>query len=434
MTGTHIGTCLGATGTDTTTPLSPTPVRGPNPEQTDYDSGQHERHGIRFDRIVNAVDDLGWSEGRVNSLPDSDDTLIAVPEGDWTVGRNVLYSPRNWGVVGLGPDVTLQPPVGSCVRMIQISSHEPGRNILLENIEFDQRDGMQAGIGLNTSVHDGLEIHHCSRTGMTPNQWTAGAPYEQEPTGIQMAVKDPDGQANITHWTDHSETVVIDYPYNAAGMMFPASSVGTVRIEDSSIKNQGEHAIYASKAKSVEIVRCEFTNNANTNLRIAGAGSFAKDSIFGFDRDASYTAHAHEKPGKKATKILRAENERVGESGGYFENCEFYSETPGLEASMVVFLMGSVGAMEFRDCLIRNEVDDDGVIVQDIGEGWRGKVPPGEDWIRFVNCRFKGASSFPPIISHRPGLVHAKNCTCDMPNAPKAVGLATHGIEYRGER
>lgn len=406
--------------------------RGPRSASPDYDVDLHgptERHGVMFDRVLHAVDDLGWSGDEVNSLPDHDYTLIAVPEGDWVVGRNTFHNTRNWGVVGLGPDVTLRPPENQCLRMLQVSSGSPATNFLVENLEFNQRDGMTAGIDLTIFVEDGLQVRHCERTGTTPHRWSAGFPLEREPYGIAGAISEG-GHGLISHWTDHCETRVIDYPYNAQGMFFGAPSIGKLRIEDSSIKNQGEHAIYASKADNVEILRCEFIDNANTNLRIAGGGSWAKDSIFGYQRDAFYTNHKDDKPGKKATKILRCENERVGESGGFFENCEFFSETPGLVGSMVIYVMGSVGATEFRDCLIRNEVDDDGALIQDIGEGWRGKVPPGEDWIRFVGCRFEGDSSSPPIESHRPGLVYAKGCVCSMENAPKAQGLARHGIEY----
>lgn len=412
---------------------SPT-FRGPRPANPNYNiplSGPTTYRGIRFDSVVHAVNDLGWDDnyGSEVNLPKDNSTLVVVPDGTYKVGRNIFYGIREYGIVGLGPNVTFRPPDGNCCRAIQISSNDRGEDFLLENIEFDQTNDNATGYGISLNVTDGLQVRHCSRTGQTPNRYNAGGPLSREPWGMVPTVSDPQGRGIVSHWTDHTETIVVGYPRNGASIFSGVSNQGTLRIEDTSIRNQGEHAIYASKADDVEIVHCEFVNNANTNLRIAGEGSFAENSIFGFDRDAQYTAHADE-PGKKATKILRSENELVGESGGYYENCEFYCETPGLSASILAYFMGSVGGQEMRDCIIRNEVDDDGAVIDAIGSGWRGKVPPGADWIKFINCDFVGASNHPPIDADRPGLVHAINCYCDMPNAPRAEGLATHDINY----
>lgn len=422
----------GSGGGDDTAGVDDPSKIGPRPADPDYSSGKTVRHGIQFDTILHATEDLGWDPdgNETIDIPNDAHTLVEIPNGTYQVGRNPFSDLQNWGLVGIGENVTFRPPEGVCTRVLQLSSIDRSENVLVENIEFDQRDDMETGIGLILNVMDGLEVHNCQRTGRTPNRNTAGGPLSAEPWGMVPTVGDPDGQANICHWTDHSETVVIDYPGNGASVFAGASSAGTIRMEDCSIRNQGEHAMYMSKAHGVEARYSEFVNNVNTNMRIAGRNSNAEYCIIGFDRDASYTEHHDWKSGKKATKMLRSEDERFGSSGGYYDNCLFYSESPGLVGSYILFFMGSVGGQTVKNCTIRNDVDDDGAVIQGIGEGWRHKVPPDEKWIRFENSRFEGSGSFPPIVSHRRGLVHAENCVCDMPNAPKAVGLATHDIDY----
>ena len=411
----------------TDTSLTPNPggeSRFEQPTDTsDYESGKHKRHGIHFDRIVNAVDDLGWdsSGNETIDMPEKSNTLIEIPNGTYQTGHNVFFGIENFGLVGIGDNVTFKPPVSKCLRAIHVSSNDPGRNILVENIEFNQRAGLEAGLGLNITVHDGLEIRHCKRTGMTPNRNTAGPPHGKEIIGLSATIRNEGGHGTITHWTDHCETRVISYPGNAQGISVWDASKGTLTIRDSSIRNQGEHALYGSKASAVEVIRCEFIDNANTNCRLAGEGSFAEDSRFGYQREASYTDH-HNEPGRKATKILRSEDARDGASGGYYHNCEFFCETDGLTASMVVFIMGNLGGVTFENCLLRNDSNNRGAVIQAIGEGWRKLEPPGAKWVHFNNCRFEGNSENPPVEANRDE-VELNNCTIDMSRAPAPQGI-----------
>ena len=370
--------------------------------RTTRESGRHERRGIQFSEILHAVDDLDWdpNDDRTISVPDRDGVLIEVPDGAYQTGHNVFFGTENWGIVGLGDDVTLRPPPGKCLRALHVSSNDPGRNILVENIEFAQRGGLQAGLGCSITVHDGLEIHDCSRTGVTPNRITAGPPLGQEPIGLTANVVDEDGSALIRNWTDYCETEVISYPGNAQGISVWDSSTGTVRIENPSIRNQGEHAIYASKASAVEVVGGELIDNVNTNLRIAGEGSFAKDCRIGYQRDAEYTDHKRSK-GRKATKIVRIEDARDGASGGYLENCEVFCETDGLAASMLAFVMGNTGGFEFRNTTFRNEGTGQWCVVQAIGDGWRELDPPGGQWVRFDGCEFLGDAPGEHVVDDR---------------------------------
>lgn len=369
-----------------------------------YESGQHERRGIHFEEIVHAVDDLGWDPdgNETIDVPDRDDTLIEVPNGTYQVGHNVFFGTQNWGLVGLGNDVTLQPAPGKCVRALHVSSNDPGQNILVENIEWHQRGGLQAGLGLNITVTDGIEIHNCERTGRTPNRVTAGPPHGEEIIGLTVNVTDPDGHGVVREWTDHCETEVISYPGNAQGISVWDASKGTVRIEDSSVKNQGEHAIYGSKATAVEVVRCVLVDNANTNLRIAGAGSYAEDCRIGYERDAAYTDHARS-PGRKATKIVRIEDSLDGASGGHLKDCEVFCETDGLVTGRLAFVMGSSGGFTFDGVTFRNESDSRWCVVQAIGEGWRGLEPPGERWVRFQGCEFVGDAPGEHVEDNRGG-------------------------------
>lgn len=393
-------------------------------DSTDNGGGSRHRderrRGIRFQTIHNAIDDLGWDPNgnETVSIPTDDYTLVEVPNGTYQIGRNVLYGTTNLGIVGIGDDVTFQAPPGQCVRAIQVSSNDIATNLLLENIEFHQRDGLRAGIELSLNVSDGLEIHNCSRTGMTPNRDTAGGPYNHEPNGLTVSIRNSGGTGTISNWTDHCETEVIAYPKNAQGIFSGWGSKGTLTIKDSSIKNQGEHGIYASKAWNVHIENTELINNVNTGCRIAGEGSYTDNCRIGYNREASYTDHHDDKPGRKATKIFRVENSRKGVAGGEIRNCELFCDTDGLSTNKMLHIMGNTGGMRINDTTIRNNSDAAGVVIDAIGSGWRGYEPP-KDWVEFSNVSFVGSSDSPPIDSDRPGAVRTNGCTFDMSTPPQ---------------
>jgi arylsulfatase A-like enzyme len=75
-----------------------------------------ERHGIQFDRVVNAVDDLGMDPNGNDPIDDAlsgaheTGTLIEFPEGDYRVNDELVIGPRSsksrFGMVGLGDSHT----------------------------------------------------------------------------------------------------------------------------------------------------------------------------------------------------------------------------------------------------------------------------------------------------------------------------------------
>ena len=391
-------------------------------------NGAQTRHGVDFDRTLHAVEDLGWDDTGANliDIPYEDGTLIVVPDGTYLIDHNVFYGVKRWGVVALGDNVRFVPREGRCTRAFHFAGDEDPQSrcneIVFEGIELHQRRDLASGLGINANVHDTMEIHDCRRTGITPNRVTAGPPRGQEIIGLTVNVADGDGFALVKNWIDHCETEVISYPGNAQGISVWDSSYGTVRIEDSSIKNQGEHAIYASKADAVEVVRCELVSNCNTNLRIAGEGSFAKGCRIGYARDAEYTDHARS-DGRKATKIVRIEDARDGAAGGRLVDCELFCETDGLAASYLLHVMGNTSGFVVRNSVIRNDSDANGVKIDAEGSGWREIDPPTDEPITFDGTKFTGSSSNAPIESDRAGNVTVKGCSFDMPNAPGPRGL-----------
>lgn len=382
-----------------------------------------DHHGIRFERTANAVEDLGWDPTGTErvSIPDEDGLLIEVPDGDYVTGHNTFFGTQRFGIVGLGDNVTLMPPAGQCARLLHFSSNDPGRNILLKNLELHQRDGLQAGAGLNVSVTDGFEMHHVRRTGRTPNRKTAGPPHGQEINGLSLVVSQPSGTATISHYRDHCETDVRKYPQNAAGISIWDESKGTVALRNISIKNQGEHALYGSKASAVRVYDSVLEDCANTNIRIAGEGSVAENCRIGYGREAGYTDHTGAE-GRKATKVARIEDSRHGASGGALRGCDLYCETDGLAGGYLLLVHGNVGGFLVEDCDIRNDSDAKGCVVRSLGGQWRNLRPPGATWVRFNACRFGGSSVNPAVEADRDG-VTLEGGSVEMPNAPAPRGV-----------
>ena len=405
-------------------------------------------HGIKFDTVVNAVEDLGMdptgTEPIDEQLTFSDGTLVEFPPGDYLVRRrqNVIDK-QNIGIRGLGDertDVRFAPPDGDTVRLFNVLE---SKNVLVENITFDQRSEVSTGIENRFHVADGLEIHEVKRIGQTPNDEQSTEPLGNDPGGFNITVYESSGVAVVEDYVDTTETDIIDYPGNATGIFVPRSSTGTVYLRNCRIENRGEHAIYASHAiGNLRVEGGRYVNNVNTNMRIAGSGSYVKDATIGYTRDVEYTREGDTGELKNVRGIkfdsplppesLRDEYpEAGGESGGLVQDCDFVF-TSEVESEGLIFVAGSTGGIEFRDNRLRNDADTVPTVVADPpGSGPRGTVPDGDASLRFVDSSFTGSSSA-KFVDASDRTVEFVDCCIDMPNADR-TGDATYSDVSHGD-
>ena len=312
-------------------------------------------HGMSFDRTVDAVDDLGWDPNGNEPVTDSlrenlrGGTLIELPPGEYLVDGTVSESElQNWGIRGTGGDkgdARFVVPQGSATRIFNIRGDS--RNVLIENLTFHQYDTWETSIGNALQVADNLVVKDVEVTGKNPSQNTGST------STMNVYVFDPDGKALIDGFVVKGATELAEYPNNTMTLYSGAESKGTITVRNSHFENCGSHGIYASRCEgSVRIENCFFRNNQNTHARISGEGSWAKNSKFVWDIDASPNSGTFQ-----STTGLTFESGFQGLTGGLVENCEFICEKSATNSGCLK-VDGSHGGITVRDCLF--EVDADG--------------------------------------------------------------------------
>ncbi len=408
-------------------------------------SAATSHHGISFDRVKHAVNDLGMDPNGNDPIDDdiefTNGTLIEFPPGEYLVQNKVYENGlHRWGIRGTGSDrgqVRFRPPNGDTQTLFQINGYDfrdDCTDILIENVTFDQSATTATAASNQFYIKDGLEIHDVETYGYNPNRGEANAPNNKEINGLYLMIYDSSGTGVVKNYKYVGETTVVDYPKNASGISVYRNHDGTLYVRDCNIENRGEHAIYASKCSGgIRVEGGTFKNNANTNMRISGSGSYLEDATIGIDRDRSYFIEA-DTGDEKSGRGMWWEAGDVGKTGGHIDDCDFFLDT-NLDTPGLVRVEGTTGAMEIRNSRIQNNSNEstNTVFVQQIGQGPGGATPPTPHDVEITNCSFTGSSPSPAVESNRDAPVTVSDCCEDMPNGGGFQGeLSTNNISRGG--
>lgn len=395
--------------------------------------GSAQRHGIDFEHVVNAVEDLGMDRNANSPIDDALPTdesgvLVEFPPGNYLVeSTQAVVNTDNWGLCGLGSgprDVRFHTPQGKWTKALAFNG---GRGFLLENLSFAHRSDHETGNCVAAICRDELEIHHVHHLGYTPNQ-TENDGIGANAYCLAPAITEPDGVGHVVDYVNVGESTVADYPQNTIPVFIGDSSNGTLYVEQCHIENKGEHTLYASKAAAVRVEGGLFKNNSNTNMRLSGSGSSLKNASIVVDRDPEFFRES-DTGEPQNVRGLWWENQRHGASGGLVENTEFVytSETRSVG---VICVNGSTGGLTVRDCRIHNTTENvPNVVVNSVGSGARGNQPPGDEWVRLENVTFTGNGKQPPVVANRPN-VDMVGCRVSKPEAPTSKGLRNRDVEH----
>lgn len=352
------------------------------------------RHGITFDRVLNAVNDLGMDptggDPIDNELDFRDGTLIEFPPGRYLV-ENKQYENglHRWGIRGIRTsrgDVRFVPPDGNTQTLFQINGYDfrdDCTDILVESVTFDQSATKSTAASNQFYVKDGLEIHDVETDGHNPNRDEANAPENRELNCLYLMVYDSSGTGVIENYRCVGKTTVVEYPKNASGIFASRNHTGVLSLRDCTIENRGEHAVYASRcAGGIRVEGGTFRNCVNTNMRISGQGSYIKNATIGLDAPYSYFVE-DDTGNEKSGRGMWWEAGDVGKTGGYIENCDFFLDTD-LNSPGLIRVEGTTGAMEIRDTRIQNNSSEstNTVFIQEIGQGPVGRFRPNRTMSR----------------------------------------------------
>jgi len=324
-------------------------------------------HGITFDNVLDAVNDLGVDATGGNAVDSAvksamaDDTLIEFPPGTylWTEEHDYLDR-RNVGIrstTGNPDDVTFVFPQG--FREVFMAIKDGSQNVLLEGFEVAQTADQDTGIGIVVRADDGIEVHNISFTGFSP---------ENKPSNqLYATIETVDGVGTIDGVTIDGGGVVDTYPHRMTGIFGGTPHIGELYIRNCDIRELGSSGVrYTGGTGAVKVENCYFENIDNAALRIhgndhdGGKQSWAKGCEF--VNDDSLVEHLPSGENYENADMIRADGAGNAYSGLLIENCTFkhFSDPDGTFSRGCICRpgWGNHGGMTVRDCTMR--LDDDG--------------------------------------------------------------------------
>ncbi|WP_195155807.1 right-handed parallel beta-helix repeat-containing protein, partial [Halorubrum sp. AJ67] len=361
------------------------------------------RHGIEFDRVLNAVDDLGLdpsgevaAEDDVEDALSNDGTLLAFPKGSYRFGGSVSLDAERVGILGLEA-VELSPDFGFDGLLFD-GQGAAVDDVLVENVDIDIRaPATTAGIRLNCRHH--FHVENVEFVGRGTNPSSGGTT-----SAFLLAVRSENGRGVLRNVVAKKGSRIDGYEggNGRIGVWIGWSNKGTVRIEDCDFREFGNNGVYGSRTPgNVEVVGCYFLNNNVCGPRIGGAGSYVENCTVEIDLDR-YTGGTVDTSTEFNTRAIVVEQgiQRTDApalpGGAEIRGCTLHARSSPLSQS-VIEQSPVARNLTVRDTEIRCDIDGTPAVR-------RGPVgalpfrpdrqrPPGPHWTRLQNVTVGGDAS-----------------------------------------
>ncbi|UPM45123.1 hypothetical protein [Halocatena salina] len=236
---------------------------------------------IRFERVVDAVTDLGCDptgtqdvSSKIESALDGG-TLIEFPTGEYYWERSVSLNTDRLGIRGKDEDVLFTFPAGYNEFFIDTRCDRA----LYENFNVDVRpDNTATGIRIN-SEH-GFHIENIEHLG----RGTADA--SDVTRCWQLRVNDPDSTGVVKNFVAKEGSAWAHYKDGDGRIGISVyGGEGTIKIIDCHLEEFGNNGIYASRSLSaVQVEGGVYRNNNVASIRISGDGSYVDGAVVEVDR------------------------------------------------------------------------------------------------------------------------------------------------------
>ncbi|SFG74161.1 hypothetical protein SAMN04488063_2849 [Halopelagius inordinatus] len=378
-----------------------------------------ERYGISFDRVVNAVDDLGLDpngnepiDSEISRTIDEGNVLVEFPPGEYywkdTVAERGV---DNWGIRGLGDDPTDVRFVSDRGASKFLLKANDGRGVLVENFAIDYGFDKRGSLGMILRAEGYVRLQDVHYVGFNPTQGN-GAVDNLSPEATSSSgrvVVDGLVRKGPTDITSHGH---LGGDANEGCIWLGRNHVGELVVRNSHIENTGTNAIYARAARGdVKVEDSLFVNNNQTSLRIGGDGCHVTGCRFFLDTD-----NANEDNGGEHINphCITWETGRRGDNGGFIEDCDFIYKSAPSRTTAAIWVDGSAGEMAIRNS--RFQMDADGIAAIRIDDprdprlGNTGERPWGVT-LDGVSVTGSSSGSAPAIrIDNRDGSLVRNSC------------------------
>ncbi|MUW13521.1 hypothetical protein GJ633_01780 [Halorubrum sp. CBA1125] len=243
------------------------------------------RHGIEFNRVLDAVDDLGLDpsgevavEDDIESALSSAGTLLLFPEGQYRFSASVSLDAERIGLLGRGSvEFVPDPGFGS---LLFDGQGEDLDDVLIENVDVDIR-APDTTAGIRIKCWNRFHIEDIEFLGRGTKDSPGGTT-----SAFLLALRNEDGRGVLRNAVAKKGSRIDGYEggNGRIGVWVGWTNKGTVRIEGCDFREFGNNGVYGSRTPgNVEIVDCYFLNNNVAGPRIGGAGSYVEDCTVEID-------------------------------------------------------------------------------------------------------------------------------------------------------
>ncbi|HKJ57838.1 MAG TPA: hypothetical protein VKA37_01315, partial [Halobacteriales archaeon] len=371
--------------------------------------------GIQFDRVVDAVDDLGMDSSGSQPIDGALDralqsgTLVEFPPGTYRFeDSHYLDGESRVGIRGTGSsqrDVRFVSPRGSRLKFLR---GDNVRSVLLENFSLDHRRDDATLISLVVLGPGGSVLRDIEWLGQTPSD--SGSDYN-----VTVEATHRDGVQLVEHLVTgvDAPSVKVQYPNGVQFLRGGPGHSGEVIIRDLVVHNHNSNGTrYTHCTGVVTIEGGEFVNNQNASVRF-GAGDHPS-------KVSTCTGTYIKADGSRnAADAIRLDASGNGYSGSVFQDVHIDWGDEDGRAVIASPDWGGHGRASFYDCVVRNEGPLPTVFADD-PDGYSG-----DGAFVFENCSFTGAGG-DFVTRGREGCVIRDSCI-DMPNA-EFSGFDTENI------
>jgi len=398
-------------------------------------SAATSRRGISFDRVVDAVEDLGWDPNGNDpiDIPTENGLLIEVPPGEYVfegTGENrgpVEGDLYNWGLRGTGDhwtDVVFRTSNGKSTRFMNCGWDSDG--VLLENVTFDHTDSRTGGdIGHTIRGRDNIEVHDVEHVGMSGKEpycrWT-----------MHPHVTDPDGVANIVNYRKTGPSVFTGHGGSDGGGGVFSGHEGTANFIDCRIENQGgDGGLYTGKHNGqTNFYGCYFANNDMGVMRM-GAGSEMHNCTVVVDWENAHPDNVvldgdWGDNAPTGTAGVYSTSAQFGKSGGGIYDTDILLKNTYHKGQAAIAINNSEGDMEIKRCHIQCDIDGMPAIWgrNPADQRLSNHETPEKPWgLTIEDCSITGTTDDPAILlDHRHGSV-VRNCCIQMDGPGEGIVL-----------
>ncbi len=237
-------------------------------------------HGITFDRVVDAVADLGCDpkgnadvSSKVESALDGQ-TLVEFPSGTYHWDGSVTLDTDRIGIRGTSDDVLFTFPAGYNQFFINGSCEQA----LYENFDVDIQPENTA-TGIRVASERGFHIENIEHIGR-------GTADSSDVTRCwQLRVNDPDATGVVKNFVAKKGSAWAHYKGGDGRVGISIyGGEGTIKVIDCHLEEFGNNGIYASRSlSSVQVEGGTYRNNNVAGIRFSGKGSYVDGTTIEVD-------------------------------------------------------------------------------------------------------------------------------------------------------